>query len=103
MISSPVNDQHGWQERVSIERDRFTVLLHLQTWGELSTAGSWTRERIMRDLGFSRERAELLLSSLVRAGFLCESGVGDGLALTSRAMSYLTGGAGRRRSVRLTG
>lgn len=97
------NDDQGWQELVSIERDRFAVLLHLHTLRELSAAGSWTRERIMRDLGFSRERAELLLGSLVQAGFLCGSGVGEALALTPEAIRYLTMGARRRRSVRLTG
>lgn len=96
------NDDQGWQERVSVERDCFAVLLHLHTMADFSTAGSWTRERIMRDLGFPRGRAELLVRSLVQAGFLCDSGTA-GLALTPEAVGYLTVGAGRRRSVRLTG
>lgn len=55
----------------------------------------------MRDLGFSRERAELVLSTLVEAGFLHRSGPAQALALTPEAIAYLNGGAGRRRSVRL--
>lgn len=103
IMPEQARSEKAWHERVSIERDRFAVLLHLHTLRELSTGGSWTQQRIMRELGLSGERTEVLLESLLSAGYLHHAGVPDGLALTDQAVSYLNGGAGRRRSVRLSG
>lgn len=100
-MPGPTHQDESWQRQVSVERERYAVILHLYTYQELTPASCWTEERIMRDLGFSPERAELVLSTLVEAGFLHRSGPGQALALTAEAIAYLNGGAGRRRSVRL--
>jgi hypothetical protein len=100
-MPGPTYRDDNWELQVSVERERYVVLLHLHTCGELAPAESWTDERIMRDLGFTRERAELVLGTLLSAGFLRRSAPGEALALTPEAIAYLNGGAGRRRSVRL--
>lgn len=96
-----MHDEQGQREQWSVERERFVVLLHLYTLREATPTTGWTPTTVMRDLGFSSDRVDIVLKPLIESGFLAHAGSSDGLTLTPRARTYLEREAGRRRSVRI--
>jgi hypothetical protein len=97
----PMQSEERVGEQRTLERELYIVLLHLYSLSEEIPPGAWDAETIMRDLGFSAERVQLVLRALLGAGLLGRPTSGEGFVLTPRATVYLQGGAGRRRSVRL--
>lgn len=96
-----MQEEQDRHEQWCVERERFVVLLHLYTLRQVTPSAALTPAKVMRDLGFSSDRVQMVLDPLIRAGFLSLVGSGEGLVLTSRARAYLEREAGRRRSVRL--
>ena len=96
-----MQDERDRHEQWCVERERFVVLLHLDTLREVTPTEACTPAKVMRDLGFSSDRVQMVLDPLIKAGFLAPAGSSEGLVLTARAREYIEREAGRRRSVRL--
>jgi len=100
-MATSIQHDREWNERISLERESYVVLVHLHTLAEGEPDAHWSEERIARDLGFSHPHLERVLSALLAAGLLRHEPTGDGLSLCERAINYIEHGARRRRSVRL--
>ena len=88
-------------EEEARERDRFVILLHMHTMSDATAGGPLPTDRILKDLGFTRARADQLLESLYLAEYIRWTGLGDGVTLSRMGRDYIERLAGRRRSVRL--
>ena len=84
--------------KVRAEREAFVLLQHLYTLGDADPQAWMGTEQVGRDLDFSAEEMDTLISELSRSGYV--SRIGSAIAITLSGIDYIDRVARRRRSIR---
>lgn len=83
---------------VRAEREAFVLLQHLYTLGDADPKAWMGTEQVGRELDFSADEMEALISELARSGYV--SRIGSAIAITLAGIDYIDRVARRRRSIR---